>query len=154
MRWSGLSFRDSLWLRGVILFILLLFVALWLLYASRNAELFPDWTGFNTRSGFDTIYPARTLWDWLSLLLVPIVLMFGGFLFTWVENYQAHLRGVEYKQIEKERSQDGIVQAYLSTMTELLSSDKPETVAENTNLRSMVRAHTFAALRGVDLSAS
>ena len=54
----------------------------WIFYASLNADTFPAWTGFNTRPAVDDAYPARTLWDWLSLLLVPVVLAVGGLLFT------------------------------------------------------------------------
>src|SRR5436305_9808740 len=57
-----------------------------------------DWTGFN--GGYDQITvtspspgittttvkpPSKTLWDWLQLLIVPIILAVGGF---WLNQIQ------------------------------------------------------------------
>ncbi len=47
-----------------------------------------DWTGFTGGYGKITIHtpakdtelpPARTLWDWLQLLVIPLMLAIGGF---------------------------------------------------------------------------
>jgi hypothetical protein len=57
------------------------------------------WTGIIAALAFLTIVicgylfgwkwtglPKQTLWDWLSLLIVPAVLALGGYLFTRSEN--------------------------------------------------------------------
>ena len=45
-------------------------------YRDLRLHLRWKWTGL----------PERTLWDWLSLLIVPVVLALGGYLFTRSEN--------------------------------------------------------------------
>src|SRR6266849_6202285 len=46
-----------------------------------------DWTGFNgnNKSG-------KTLWDWMQLLLIPVVLAVAGFWFNHRERKAAELR--------------------------------------------------------------
>ncbi len=67
-----------------------------------------DWTGFNgnNKSG-------KTLWDWLQLLIVPLVLAVGGF---WLSQMQ--------KTTEQRRTTDNqheaALQAYIDKMSELL----------------------------------
>ena len=129
-------------------------IILWVFYASLNAELFPDWTGFNTRDIGGTSYPARTLWDWLSLLLVPVVLAIGGILFTWFENRQTraieHERVSENRRVEHERSQDLLIKDYLDQMTELLLTRGLRTSLEGDEVRSVARVRTLTVLRGID----
>jgi hypothetical protein len=45
-----------------------------------------DWTGFNgnTKSG-------KTLWDWMQLLFIPVVLAIGGYLFSLSINKNEHV---------------------------------------------------------------
>lgn len=47
-----------------------------------------EWTGFNggysqvtthTPAKDTVVPPAKTLWDWLQLLIIPLVLAIGGF---------------------------------------------------------------------------
>jgi hypothetical protein len=48
--------------------------------------------------------PKRTFWDWRKLLIVPVVLAIGGYLFTRSEN-----RGTQ--QIEEQSAQETALQA-------------------------------------------
>ena len=144
------------WLGVVMLLALFGGLVYWIFYASLNAETFPDWTGFNTRGVPDDTYPARTLWDWLSLLLVPVVLAVGGLLFTWSENRQTRAiereRVTENQRIERERVQDAVLESYLDQMTDLLLNQNYalRDSAENDEVRSVARARTLTALRGID----
>jgi hypothetical protein len=65
------------------------------------------WTGF----------PKRTPWDWLDLLIIPVVLAIGGYWF----NRQQQSR--EFAIAER-RSQDESLQAYLDQMAPLLTDEK------------------------------
>ena len=49
-----------------------------------------DWTGFNgdNKSG-------KTLWDWMQLLFIPVVLAIAGFWFNHRERKAAELRAVK-----------------------------------------------------------
>jgi predicted lysophospholipase L1 biosynthesis ABC-type transport system permease subunit len=35
---------------------------------------------------FGTVFKGKTLWDWLQLLIIPVVLALGGYLFTFTIN--------------------------------------------------------------------
>lgn len=143
-----------IWFHVAGLIALFIGLVCWIVYASLNAEVFPDWTGFNTRAAADDRYPARTLWDWLSLLLVPVVLAVGGLLFTWFENRQTRSierdRVAENQRIERERAQDAVVKDYLDQMTELLLHHTLRNAAEDDEVRSVARARTLTALRNID----
>lgn len=142
------------WLGVAVLMSLFVGLVYWIFYASLNAEAFPDWTGFNTRDATDDTYPARTLWDWLSLLLVPVVLAVGGLLFTWSENRQTRViereRVAENQRIERERAQDAVLESYLDQMTDLLLNHDLRESNEGDEVRSVARARTLTALRRVD----
>jgi uncharacterized protein YneF (UPF0154 family) len=61
--------------------------------------------------------PKRTPWDWLDLLIIPVVLAIGGYWF----NRQQQSR--EFA-IAEQRSQDEALQAYLDQMAPLLTDEK------------------------------
>lgn len=82
------------------------------------------WTGFQATG----TAPAKTLWDWLDLLIVPIVLGVGAYLF----NRRAALRDTEREEAVKEHErareeaahQEEILQDYLDDMSQLLMEKK------------------------------
>jgi uncharacterized protein YjbI with pentapeptide repeats len=63
-----------------------------------------EWTGF----------AKQTLWNWLGLLIIPVVLVLGGYLFTDSQNHRAQM-------IAEQRAQDNALQAYLDQMSQLLA---------------------------------
>src|SRR5215216_412290 len=83
-----------------------------LVAAAYFAAVFPDWTGFaadpippNAAVTPIVVYqPAKTLWDWLQLLLVPLVIVIGGYALTRSENRYAlqlqERRDAEARKIE------------------------------------------------------
>src|SRR2546421_11998745 len=61
------------------------------------------WTGFS----------GKTLWDWLQLLIVPIVLAGGGYLFgTWQHNVD--------QQQALDQQQSTTLQTYIDNIQDLL----------------------------------
>ena len=52
--------------------------------AIYRPDIFPEWTGFGEytySAGTNTeVVPAKTLWDWLGLLIIPLVLGLGVFI--------------------------------------------------------------------------
>ncbi len=93
----------------------------------------PSWTGFQ----------QKTLWDWLELLIIPVVISFGAFLL----NQNQKLRDqIKTEEITRENS----LQQYLDKMTELLLNDRQQFSNENSNERYMARTRTLTVLRGLD----
>src|SRR5437667_538473 len=78
--------------------------------AAYFATVYPDWTGFGPplldAQGKELPH-AKILWDWLGLLLIPLVLAIGGFFLTRSENrYALQLqarREAEARKIEEQR---------------------------------------------------
>jgi hypothetical protein len=128
----------------------------------------PDWTGFGTpelNADKQAVAKFKTLWDWLELLLVPLVLTIGGFFLTRSENREARKiekgridearkveeqRILEARKIEEQRAQDAALQAYLDQMTQLLLDKGLRTSQPEDEVRSVARARTLTVLRVLD----
>jgi len=103
------------------------------------------WTGL-------TKPKLRTFWDWLSLLIVPVVLALGGYFFTRSENRRTRedadrQRSLD-RQIADERRQDDMLQAYLDGMSQLLTDGaRPLHRAQlGDSLSTVARARTLTVL--------
>jgi hypothetical protein len=46
--------------------------------------------------------PKRTFWDWLDLLIVPVVLAIGGYLFTRSENQRTREDADKQRTLDRE----------------------------------------------------
>jgi uncharacterized protein YjbI with pentapeptide repeats len=105
-----------------------------------------EWTGL----------AKRTFWDWLSLLIVPVVLALGGYLFNRSESRRtqdvAERQRAGDREIADQRGQDDALQAYLDHIGELLlDKDKPlRQSEEGDEVRTLARARTLTVLRRLD----
>jgi uncharacterized protein YjbI with pentapeptide repeats len=98
----------------------------------------------------------KTLWDWLTILMIPAVLGVGSYLFTRSENRRTQRiadqqRNVDLK-IAEERRQDDMLQAYLDVMSSLLTDkDRPLHRAQrDDSLSTVARARTLTVLSRLD----
>jgi hypothetical protein len=112
------------------------------------------WTGFGQRpGGVPGADRAKTLWDWMDLLLVPLVLALSATFFTWATNQreqEIEKRRVEERQkLELDRSRETALQTYLDRMTDLIESGLPESTPGNWK-QSIARASTLTVLRQLD----
>jgi hypothetical protein len=89
--------------------------------------------------------PKQTFWDWLDILLVPLVLAIGGYLFTRSENRATQAAA-------ERRALDDILQAYLDGMAQLLTDkERPLHQAQRgDNLSTVARARTLTVLSRLD----
>jgi hypothetical protein len=105
------------------------------------------WTGLTSSKAPPNTQPTKTLWDWLDLLIVPLVLAIGGYLFNSSQN-----RATE--AAAERRAQDEALQAYLDHMSGLLiaSKDQPSLYDEHPpdSLGSVVRSRTLTVLNRLD----
>jgi uncharacterized protein YjbI with pentapeptide repeats len=94
----------------------------------------------------------RTLWDWLGLLIVPLVLAVGGYLFNSSQNQAtqraADRRAVADQQIAEQRRQDDALQAYLDNIGGLLLHEHHplRQSKDGDEVRTLARARTLALL--------
>jgi hypothetical protein len=130
--------RQVLWTVGVV-------VALVVLIRIGGYAL--PWTGFGQAEVGQDVRPAKTLWDWLKLLVVPPVLAIGGYLFTRSENRATQAAA-------ERRAQDESLQAYLDQMSAMLIPSKDQAslykAYPGDSLSSVAWARTLTVLPRLD----
>jgi uncharacterized protein YjbI with pentapeptide repeats len=133
------SFRSRLdrirsnitWRRFVVVLVSVLFVAI----VTRVAYLIIFKGYVWPRTGFDEFtdptgkyYPAKTLWDWLELLIVPAVLAIGALLFNPAARDREQRINREARASEQktaiDQQREAALQNYLDRMAELLLKEK------------------------------
>jgi Pentapeptide repeats (8 copies) len=110
-----------------------------------------NWTGFS----------AKTLWDWLQLLFVPIILAIGGFWLNQIqksrEERTAKHRTEDEQKIATDNQHEAALQAYIGNMSELLLNEhlgeltpegKPQ--PEYNKVRQIARVRTLIVLERLD----
>src|SRR5215203_3343712 len=112
-------------------------------------------------------FRGKTVWDWMALLIVPLVLVVIGLLFTMLqdarqqdlENQRAeqaqkieNQRAEAERELADQRAQDEALQAYLSQMGSLLLEKDLRESKEESEVRTLARARTLTVLGRLDPS--
>ena len=117
-----------------------------------------EWLGVGERrwkkAPDEEVQPAKTLWDWLGLLIVPAILI--GVTFAWSASQTRSDNKREDRRIDAERAaaevarQDATLQAYFDEMSGLMLDRKLLTSKEGDAVRAVARTVTLTALRRLD----
>jgi uncharacterized protein YjbI with pentapeptide repeats len=114
-----------------------------------------SWTGFQ----------GKTVWDFLQLLIVPLMLVAIGFWFTaqqdarqqQIENERARQaqkiedhRAAAERELTEKRAQYAALQAYLDQMGTLLLNRNLRAADQDSNVRNVARARTLTTLAALD----
>jgi hypothetical protein len=105
----------------------------------------------------------KTLWDWMQLLFIPVVLAVAGFWFNHRERRAAELRAESDQEIEQHRNdaayklavntqQENRLQTYLDNMSQLLLVFNLRKSEINDEVRYIARARTLTVLSQLDTS--
>lgn len=94
-----------------------------------------SWTGFNGFQSPSDWQPAKTLWDWMELLLVPLILAIGGY--WWNSSERKQEREIALNQLR-----DKNLQEYLQRVTSLLAEGKLDG-KDSVPVRQVLRAQTL-----------
>jgi uncharacterized protein YjbI with pentapeptide repeats len=99
-------------------------------------------------------FRGKTLWDLMSLLIVPIVIALAGWWLSEVsrQNQQKieDQRAKAEQEIETDRARESVLQSYIQNMTDLLL-DKGLATSDLTHpVRSIARSSTLTTLRQLD----
>ena len=101
---------------------------------------------------------GKTVWDWLQLLIVPIILSLITVAFTWqqgarqqrIEDERAQQaqkiedqRAEAEREIQEQRAQHATLQAYLDQMGTLLLDRDLHNAGEDSDVRRLARARTL-----------
>ena len=126
-----------------------------------------DWTGFNggysqitttsTNHGTTTVTvkpPAKTLWDLLQLLIVPVVLAIAGFWLNQIQKDREQRAADERAETEREIALDNqretALQEYLDSISELLLHEKLRESEAEDEVRKIARVRTLTVLPRLD----
>jgi uncharacterized protein YjbI with pentapeptide repeats len=100
---------------------------------SKRDIAWPRWTGFR----------GKTVWDWLQLLIVPLVLALVGVVFTVQQD-------ARQQQIQDQNAQDATLQTYLEQMNQLMLEKDLRDSDVNSEVRTLARAQTLTVLEQLD----
>jgi uncharacterized protein YjbI with pentapeptide repeats len=106
-------------------------------------------------------FGGKTLWDWLQLLIVPVVLSLITVVFAWQQDQRQQQtedqRAKVARETEEQRAQDEALQTYLDVMGELLLTEDLDPLDEdsadqqkNRQVRTLARARSLAILERLD----
>lgn len=129
------------WITLALLVAALLLIGYW----AVNPGNAPTWTGFGLYDEAQQGPRAKTLWDWLDLIIIPIVLAMGAWLFTAVD------KDVEGK-LEADRQRQDTLEALFGRISNLLLERRLMTSKLGDETRGIARSYALSAFRGLDPS--
>jgi uncharacterized protein YjbI with pentapeptide repeats len=108
---------------------------------------------------------TKTFWDWMDLLLVPVVLAIGALFFAWVTGRRGldaeqkrieereeigGRRATEQREIEADRAREIALRTYLDRMSVLLLNHDLGRSQVGDKVRLVAQARTLTVLRQLD----
>jgi len=109
-------------------------------------------TGVITRT--EISQPGKTLWDWLQLLIIPVVLAIAGYLFNLTvsrnEQKSTQLRDKTEREISSDNQREAALQQYIDKMSELLLDKKLRESQLEDEVRKIARVRTLTVLPRLD----
>ena len=110
-----------------------------------------DSTGFG-KSALESLQ-AKTIWDWMNLLLIPLILAGGVLLLNRsrrkMVRQSAEDNSTLKREIATDRQKEEALQAYFDRMTDLMLKDKLSKFSTE-EVRTVARIRTLTVLRGLD----
>src|SRR5215204_1529067 len=143
VKWENLS-RERIAQVALFIGIAVAATTLIVLLAIGGASL--GWTGFQ----------GKTVWDFLQLLIVPLMLVAIGLVFSLQQDARQQRvedqRAAAERELAEQRAQDEALQAYLDQMSGLLLERDLRASEEDSEVRTLARARTLTVLERLDPS--
>jgi uncharacterized protein YjbI with pentapeptide repeats len=138
--------QDSLRTHRVRMLVLVTAIALgWVIVIAVLRGYQISWTGFGAFPVQKDYSGARKLWDWMQLLLVPVLVAVVGW---WLTRTQK----ASEEHTSRERASEEVVERFFDQIAELVTTyshpDLPQHARETAAL--LIRARTIPALRRLD----
>jgi uncharacterized protein YjbI with pentapeptide repeats len=103
-----------------------------------------SWTGFQ----------GKTVWDFLQLLIVPLMLVAIGLVFALQQDARQqrieNQRAAAERELAEQRAQDEALQTYLDQMSSLMLERNLSAYAKDSPVRKLARARTLTILERLD----
>ncbi len=113
-----------------------------------------DWVGLKQTVKDETIVPAKNVWDWLNLLIVPLVIALGGFILNKkMKETEIEISTNERKldrEIANERFAENSLQIYFDRISELLTKMNLREEHVDSDVVRIARARTLSLLNVLD----
>ncbi|WP_201393746.1 pentapeptide repeat-containing protein [Ktedonobacter sp. SOSP1-85] len=107
--------------------------------------------GFVALSQYQT---PKSLWEWMQLLIVPLVLAIGGFLLnrtaSKTEQEKTEKRYQNDHKIAKDKQRADLLQTYLDHMSDLLLKENLRMSQPDSEVRNVARIRTITVLGQLD----
>ena len=102
-----------------------------------------EWTGFGD----------KTAWDWMQLLIIPVVLAVGALWFNYAQQVQQReteqSRAAAQLQVQEQSAQEEALRAYLEDMESLILNKGLLSSQKGDEVRTIAQARTLAVLRRI-----
>ena len=116
------------------------------------------WAGFaevrRDRTDGAEVQPAKTLWDWLQLLVIPLALAALAFLLNSAQSSREQRREDEraarQRAIAADAAREEVLRAYLTQMSALMLDRNLLRSRPRADVRAVARTVTLTALRRLD----
>jgi Pentapeptide repeats (8 copies) len=99
-------------------------------------------------------FGGKTIWDWMGLLIVPVVLSLITVVFAWQQDIRQNQiekdRAKAERELAERRAQDEALQAYLDQMSDLLLEKDLRTSEDPSEVRTLARARTATVIQRLD----
>ena len=141
---------------AVIIVIVLAGLIAWGLYLRSQGASWANWTGFGDYQGsLPKDDRGKTLWDWMGLLLVPIVVgAAAGFWFYFqqrAEGKRADIRAALEREIALDRQREEAMRSYFDKIGQLLMEKDLLKGTKEAAIRDYAQILTITALRSLDV---
>lgn len=113
------------------------------IYWAVRPDIAPTWTGFGEHPRNEEVVPAKTLWDWMDLLIVSLALGVGVFLLNSSQRRSE-------QAIARDRQRQTTLEAYFDRMTALILENDLGKKKVKKGVNSIARTRTLAVLRSLD----
>jgi uncharacterized protein YjbI with pentapeptide repeats len=151
--------------RAAVYVLLIVSGVFWLAIMIRFPERFPDWVGIRQLPKTDGVQPAKTLWDWLDLFIVSLVVALALFWLNTSQKNREDKREAEREAQEEKRQIDNQQQTtlldYYDKMSELILEKRLGRIAarweeikapEKAPVVVVARTLTLSTFRNLDSS--
>lgn len=127
----------------LILLIVILVISLVVGSWAIMPDTAPLWTGFGPYDATKDAPRAKTLWDWLDLLIVPLVLSIGVWFLSSAERESEKL-------VELDRQRQGILDLFINQISKLIFENSLRSENVTKEIRIIARTYALGTFRRLD----
>jgi len=125
-----------------IIFIVIL-ITLVMYWAINPNSVAPSWTGFGPYNEAAQGPRAKTLWDWMDLLLVPVMIAIGAW---WLNRSEKETE----RELAQENNEEQILQRYFDRISNLIIEEGLVNAPQEDKKWDIARAYTITTMRALN----